>query len=78
MIGENTLNISRDRLLAFEALSRDQRELETTSAVAESRKHAIRELLAEVLRLGQELETLRLQPVEPQQPEPPSPRRLWD
>jgi len=48
--------ITKERLLAIEVLSRDHLEFEGSQAISESRKAAIRELLEEVLRLGEQLE----------------------
>ena len=59
MICEKTLYLTRERLLALEVLSRHQGEPETTMAIAENRRAAIRELLEEVLRLGEELESMK-------------------
>ncbi len=47
--------ITRERLLAIEALSRDHLEIEGSQVVTENRKAAIRELLEEVLRLREQL-----------------------
>ena len=56
MITDRTLGLTRERLLAIEALSRDHLEFEGSHVISESRKAAIRELLEEVLRLGEQLE----------------------
>ena len=48
--------ITRERLLTIEALSRDHLEFEGSQETSENRKAAIRELLEEVLRLGEQLE----------------------
>ena len=56
MIAVRTLGLTKERLLAIEVLSRDHLEFEGSQAISESRKAAIRELLEEVLRLGEQLE----------------------
>jgi len=56
MTTDRTLGLTRERLLAIEALSRDHLGFEGSQAISESRKAAIRELLEEVLRLGEQLE----------------------
>ncbi len=56
MIADRTLGLTKERLLAIEVLSRDHVEFEGSQAISESRKAAIRELLEEVLRLGEQLE----------------------
>ena len=56
MIADRTLGLTKKRLLAIEVLSRDHLEFEGSQAISESRKAAIRELLEEVLRLGEQLE----------------------
>ena len=56
MIADRTLGLTKERLLAIEVLSRDHLEFEGSQAISESRKAAIRELLEEVLRLGEQLE----------------------
>ncbi len=56
MIADRTLRLTKERLLAIEVLSRDHLEFEGSQAISESRKAAIRELLEEVLRLGEQLE----------------------
>ena len=57
MIDERNLGLTRERLLAIESLSHDQQEIEGSEAVGESRRVAIRELLTEVLRLAEQLES---------------------
>ncbi len=57
MGGERRLELTRERLLEIEALSRDLLEFEGSQALDESRRVALREMLEEVLalrdRLGQ-------------------------
>ena len=57
MGGERRLELTRERLLEIEALSRDLFEFEGSQALDESRRVALREMLEEVLalrdRLGQ-------------------------
>ncbi len=48
--------ITRERLLAIEALSRDHLEIEGSQVTTENRNAAIRELLEEVLRLVEQIE----------------------
>ena len=48
--------ITRERLLAIETLSRDHLEIEGSQVTSENQKAAIRELLEEVLRLGEQLD----------------------
>ena len=55
MGGERRLELTRERLLEIEALSRDLLEFEGTQALDESRRVALREMLEEVLALRDRL-----------------------
>jgi len=62
--GERRVELTRERLLEIEALSRDLLEFEGSQAVNESRRAALREMLEEVLALRDRLG--QLEPMSPQ------------